>query len=250
MVMLYNIYILTDPPMIATPDQPPIVTDDGIEYMIGFNDTCINNTFRGMVNFTCVVVSGRTPITISWQVGGVDFVNNSHSLDVHINDTARKLIIGVDTGASLDLDLNNYRCIAINSDGNDTANSTLSRCGKFSSQKNYKILSIVISNIETVPVIEEGVTADGCQLSQGNIGGNFSNVEGGEVHINCTLIDGFPLPNISWFYMSSELIMFRNNSEIVITVTIDTIGEYTCVATNMLGIDSATSFVDIQCKYI
>ena len=27
----YCIYILTDPPVIATPDQPPIVTDDGIE---------------------------------------------------------------------------------------------------------------------------------------------------------------------------------------------------------------------------
>lgn len=60
-------------------------------------------------------------------------------------------------------------------------------------------------------------------------------------------MDGFPLPNINWFYMNSEVIMFRNNSEIVITVTIDTIGEYTCVATNMLGTDSATSFVDIQC---
>ena len=46
--------------------------------------------------------------------------------------------------------------------------------------------------------------------------------------------------------MDCELIMLRNSSEIVITVDHDTIGEYTCVATNMLGSDSATSFVDIK----
>ena len=103
--------------------------------MIGINDSCINNTFRGMVNFTCVVVSGRRPVTISWQVGGTDFVSNDHSMVVTINDTASKLIIGVDTGASLDLDLNDYRCTASNSDGIDTADSTLSRCRKFNNNK-------------------------------------------------------------------------------------------------------------------
>ena len=121
---------LADPPVIATPDQPTI-TDDGVEYMIGFNDTCINNTFRGMVNFTCVVVSGRRPLTISWQVGGEDFTSDSHSMVVAVNDTVSKLVIGVDTGASLDLDLNDYSCTASNSDGTDTAVSVLSRCGKF-----------------------------------------------------------------------------------------------------------------------
>ena len=50
--------------------------------------------------------------------------------------------------------------------------------------------------------------------------------------------------------MGSELIMFRNSSEINRTVDNDTIGEYTCVATNALGMDSATSFVDIQCKLV
>ena len=82
--------------------------------------------------------------------------------------------------------------------------------------------------------------------TQGNIGGNFSNFIGEQVVINCTLIDGFPLPNISWFHKDTELIMLRNSSEIVIVVDHDTIGEYTCVATNMLGSDSATSFVDIK----
>ena len=115
--------------MIATPDQPSI-TDDGIEYMVGYNNTCINNTFMGMVNFTCVVVSGRRPLTVSWQVGDEDFTSDGHSMVVTINDTVSKLIIGVDTGASLDLDLNDYRCIANNSDGVDTIVSTLSRCGK------------------------------------------------------------------------------------------------------------------------
>lgn len=98
-----------------------------------------------------------------------------------------------------------------------------------------------MSNIETIPIIEKDVTI-GCPPSQGNIGGNFSNFTGELVHINCTLIDGFPLPNISWFYMDSE---FSNESEIMITVGNDTIGEYTCVASNMLGNDSATSFVDV-----
>ena len=121
-----------DPPVIATPDQP-IVTNDGIEYMVGFNNACIKNTFIGMVNFTCVIVSGRTPLTIGWQVDGENFTSDGHSLVVTISDTVSKLIIGIDTGASLDLDLNEYRCIAINSDGTDTAVSTLSRCGKFGS---------------------------------------------------------------------------------------------------------------------
>ena len=239
---------LTDPPVIATPDQLPAVTNNAVEFMIGFNDSCINNTFRGMVNFTCVVVSGRQPVTISWQVGGTDFVNNDHSMVVTINDTASKLIIGVDIGASLDLDLNNYRCTASNSDGTDTADSTLSRCSKFSSNKNTKHLVLLYHNyIETVPVIDKGVTVGECPPSQGNIGGNFSSFSGGLVQINCTLIDGFPWPNIGWFYMDFELIMFRNNSEISITVADNTIGEYTCVATNMLGVDSATSFVDVKC---
>ena len=84
-------------------------------------------------------------------------------------------------------------------------------------------------------------------MSQGNIGGNYSNVTGGQVRIYCRLIDGFPMPNISWFYMNSELTTFRNNSVINITVQNDTIGEYTCVATNALGMDLANSSVDIQC---
>ena len=240
------ILFLTDPPVIATPDQPT-VTNDGIEYMIGFNDTCINNTFRGMVNFTCVLVSGRRPLTIGWQVGGEDFTSDGHSMVVTINDTVSKLIIGVDASASLDLDLNDYRCTATNSDGTDTAVSTLTRCGKFGSHNGYKLSNIVILNLETVPVIDKGITVDECPPSEGNIGGNFSDFTGGQVVINCTLIDGFPLPNISWFYMDTELIMFRNSSQIVITVDDDTIGEYTCVAANMLGSDSATSFVDIKC---
>ena len=132
-----NIVILcfsfSEPPVIATPDKPS-VTDSGIEVMIG-NDTCINNTFTGMVNFTCIVVSGMEPITFNWLVGGEDFTNNSHSVVIPINDTASKLIVGVDTGASVDLDLNNYTCIASNSDGNDTAVSTLSQCGKSNSYK-------------------------------------------------------------------------------------------------------------------
>ena len=244
---MYSVYVsLTDPPIIATPDQPPTVTDNGIEIMIG-NDTCINNTFMGMVNFSCVVVSGRPEVTISWQVGGEEFMNNNHSMVVSVNNNTSKLIVGVDTGASIDLDLNNYTCIANNSNGNDTAVSILSRCGKFSSHKNYIQFTIVISNTETVPVIEKGNLTVGCPLSEGNIGGNYSNVTGGEVRIYCRLIDGFPIPNISWFYLGSEMIMAHNNSVLNITVQNDTIGGYTCVAINILGMDSATSSVDIQC---
>ena len=130
--------------------------------MIGFNDTCINNTFRGMVNFTCVVVSGRRPLTIGWQVGGEDFTSDGHSMVVTITDTVSKLIIGVDTSASIDLDLNNYRCTVTNSDGNDTAVSILTRCSKFGSHNSYKMSNIVILNIETVLVIEEGIKVDKC----------------------------------------------------------------------------------------
>ena len=107
--------------------------------MIGFNDTCINNTFMGTVNFTCVVVSGKEPVGIRWQVNGEDFMNDGHSEVVSINNTASKLIVGVDTGASIEQDVNNnYTCIANNSDGIDSAESILSRCGKVNSSKNYK----------------------------------------------------------------------------------------------------------------
>ena len=104
--------------------------------------------------------------------------------------------------------------------------------------------------IEIAPVIEMGNFTIGCLSSEGNIGGNYSNITGGQVRIYCRLIDGFPLPNISWFYMGSELIMFRNSSEISRTVENDTIGEYSCVATNTVGIGSSISFVDIQCKLV
>ena len=120
----------TDPPIIATSNQPPTVTDNGIEVMIG-NNTCIDNAFIGMVNFTCVVVSGRPGITISWLVGGEVFMNNNHSMVISSNNIASKLIINIDTGASVDQHLNNYTCIANNTDGNDTAVSILSACGKF-----------------------------------------------------------------------------------------------------------------------
>ena len=125
----------SDPPVIATPDQPS-VTNSGIEVMIG-NNTCINNTFTGMVNFTCVVVSGAEPITFMWQVGGEAFMNNSHSMEIRFNNTVSILIVGVDTGASVDRDLNNYTCIASNDDGSDMAVSVLSRCGKTNNYKNY-----------------------------------------------------------------------------------------------------------------
>lgn len=136
---LYIISTCTEPPVIAPPDQPPIITDDGIEVMVGYNDTCINNTFMGTVNFTCVVVSGKLPVTIRWQVNGEDFMNNSHSEVVPINNTISKLIVGVDTGASIEQDVNNnYTCIASNEDGRDSAESILSRCGKFNDYKSYK----------------------------------------------------------------------------------------------------------------
>ena len=104
--------------------------------MIG-NNTCINNTFTGMVNFTCVVVSGAFPITFNWQVGGEAFMNNSHSMEIRFNNTVSILIVGIDTGASVDRDLNNYTCNASNSDGSDMAVSVLSRCGKSNSYKSY-----------------------------------------------------------------------------------------------------------------
>ena len=111
---------------------------------------------------------------------------------------------------------------------------------------NYQSLlrTYIQINIETIPIIDKGITVDECPLSEGKIGANFSNFAGGQILINCTLIDGFPFPNISWFHADTALIMLRNSSKIVITVDDDTIGEYTCVATNMLGSDSATSFAD------
>ena len=135
-------FSFSDPPVIATPDEPS-VTDSRIKVMIG-NDTCISNTFTGMVNLTCIIVSGVEPITFNWLVGGEDFMNNSHSVVIPINDTASKLIVGVDTGASVDLDLNNYTCIVRNSDGNDIAVSILSRCGEFIATRTICVMFSVL----------------------------------------------------------------------------------------------------------
>ena len=100
--------------------------------------------------------------------------------------------------------------------------------------------------LETGPVIDIGVTEFPCPASGGNIGGNYSALINQSVIINCTLIDGFPIPNISWFYMDDELTMLRDNTTINITVTNDTIGLYSCNAVNELGSDTASSFVDLQ----
>ena len=64
------------------------------------------------------MISGRRPLTIGWQVGGEDFTSDGQSTVITISDTVSKLIIGIDTSASLDLDLNDYRCTATNDDGN------------------------------------------------------------------------------------------------------------------------------------
>ena len=103
----------------------------------------------GMVNFTCVAVSSRPEVTIRWQVGGEEFMNNNHSMVISINNNASQLIVGVDTGASIDLDLNNYTCIANNTDGNDTAVSILSRCGKLAIGIIYSLINIKYRNCST-----------------------------------------------------------------------------------------------------
>ena len=108
-------------------------------------------------------------------------------------------------------------------------------------------VGIVLSNVEIAPIIEVGDVTIGCPSSQGNIGGNYSNFYGEQVRIYCRLIDGFPIPTITWFYEDTELIMFSDNFEINITVENDTIGEYRCIAANILGFHSVTSYVDIQC---
>ena len=85
-----------------------------------------------------------------------------------------------------------------------------------------------------------------CPNNSGNIGANLSAIINEFVIINCALIDGFPTPNISWFFMDEELIMLKGNTTINITVTNDTIGLYTCNAVNELGNDTASSYVDLS----
>ena len=110
---------------------------------------------------------------------------------------------------------------------------------------NY-VISITFLLTETGPVIDIGVTEFPCPTSSGNIGGNYSALMDQFVIINCTLIDGFPLPNISWFYMDDELTMFRESPTINIAVTNDTIGLYSCNVVNELGNETASSYVDLQ----
>ena len=110
--------------------MPPIITDDGLEVTIGYNDTCINNTFMGTVNFTCVVVGGRTPVTIEWLVDGEVFTGDSHSVIISVNETASLLVIGIDNGATIEQDSHYYICQATNRDGSVAVFSQLSRCGE------------------------------------------------------------------------------------------------------------------------
>jgi len=84
----------------------------------------------GTVNFTCVVVGGRTPVTIQWLVDGEVFTGDSHSAIISVNETASLLVIGIDNGASVEQDLKNYTCQATNRDASTTASSLLSRCGE------------------------------------------------------------------------------------------------------------------------
>ena len=117
---------------------------------------------------------------------------------------------------------------------------------------NFSLLDVQLRHLtlflltDTKPVIDRGVTEFPCPVSGGNIGGNYSALMNQFVIINCTLIDGFPISNISWFYMDDELTMLRDSPTISITVTNNTIGLYSCKAVNELGGDTASSYVDIQ----
>jgi len=98
--------------------------------------------------------------------------------------------------------------------------------------------------LETSPVIDIGVTEFPCPTFYGNIGSNYSALMDQFVIINCALIDGFPIPNISWF-MDDEVTLFRDSPTIIIDITNDTFGLISCKAVNELGSDTASSFVDI-----
>ena len=84
----------------------------------------------GTVNFTCVVVGGRTPVTIQWLVDGEVFTGDSHSVIKSVNETASLLVIGIDNGASVEQDLKYYACQVSNSVGSFAAFTQLSRCGE------------------------------------------------------------------------------------------------------------------------
>jgi len=105
-------------------------TLQNLEVTVGYNDTCINNTFMGTVNFTCVVVGGRTPVTIQWLVNGEVFTGDSHSVVISVNETASVLVIGIDNGVSVEQDLKYYACQVSNSVGNFAAFTQLLRCGE------------------------------------------------------------------------------------------------------------------------
>ena len=138
---------LIAPPTIQPP-TPTITTEDGLEVTVGYNDTCINNTFMGTVNFTCVVVGGRTPVTIQWLVDGEVFTGDSHSVIKSVNETASLLVIGIDNGASVEQDLKYYACQVRNRDGSFAAFTQLSRCGEVIMLLTYlyTILCIWIDN--------------------------------------------------------------------------------------------------------
>ena len=87
---------------------------------------------------------------------------------------------------------------------------------------------------------------DGQFVDQGDqsiiIGSNNSIQVGFNYRIECRILQGIPPPTISWFFNGVEL--SRENTSFLIVKTDDpnaASGRYTCVATNRVGNDSASS---------
>ena len=70
--------------------------------------------------------------------------------------------------------------------------------------------------------------------------------EGSNLRKKCNDTAGFPSPTVFWETGNT----FEGNPLIITNITRSQRGEYRCIANNTCGMESATMFIDVQCKNI
>lgn len=89
-----------------------------------------------------------------------------------------------------------------------------------------------------------------------SVGGNLTTIVGTGVELNCK-VKGLPLPTVTWLFNGSVVITtsvrFMNkktNDLVLLGVTLDDSGFYTCYANNTFGQARETTFVNVFGKYV
>jgi len=84
-----------------------------------------------------------------------------------------------------------------------------------------------------------------------NVGGNLTTIVGTGVELHCT-VKGLPVPSVTWLFNGSVLVTTsvrfvnkKTNDLVLLGVTLDDIGLYTCYANNTFGHVSEITFLNV-----